>query len=325
MALLVLRMAGILALENISESSDNRTYLNSSHTPYVQSDYFFNNVTDKSIIDEKQVVSDYSLQNIDQQYYFYYDEEKIEKDDDLILDKEKTFLQTEIKQNFSKNDKHEQTKQNLRNQKQLMKKWEHVNEGDNNYKNKDSEKNELKLISKNISTKLKENATIMNSIETSTMPILVSRSLVAPVLKKKKSSNKTKLNKDTNDKTYHENKVNNKHQEMETENGKNKIEFHQVHNEPSNTNSTISNATRNNPYPYGPLLLPNHPLHYNPLDSIGYYPTSRKNYENNFLISEEIFKQEQQFLVKTEKPPVLFYFDKPGYKPKISDYSVPPT
>nr|XP_053647548.1 uncharacterized protein LOC128699064 [Cherax quadricarinatus] len=83
---------------------------------------------------------------------------------------------------------------------------------------------------------------------------------------------------------------------------------------------------RNNPYPYGPKILPGPyaPLAHN-------LPTARENGEEyNYEEDLEYYydpedNEESKYEVQTREPPVLFVFDKPGYSPEPPTTMVPPT
>lgn len=110
----------------------------------------------------------------------------------------------------------------------------------------------------------------------------------------------------------------------------------------------ITGADRNNPYPYGPKILSEHVLKYDPnLKPKGDSKIPRNLFpEQNFLFDyddnvrnntsygkvtgeeDQEKKHEERgnkYFVKTERPTVLFRFDKPGYSPKLPDSSLPPT
>lgn len=92
-----------------------------------------------------------------------------------------------------------------------------------------------------------------------------------------------------------------------------------------------NNEDRNNPYPYGPRLLPgpyapltpNVPRVIDDHEEDLYHRSMEYEYEEfeYYYDSDE----ESKYEVQTKEPPVLFVFDKPGYSPEAPTTVLPPS
>ena len=93
---------------------------------------------------------------------------------------------------------------------------------------------------------------------------------------------------------------------------------------------------RNNPYPYGPVFLPGYagvsapsvPVTERPTSSTTSTPTVKPDFvqppdEYEYQYEEYDYKDSVQ-TVKTDKPPVLFHFEGPGYAPEAPSTKPPP-